>query len=278
MLVAATTRPGESYDDLREVYGRLVAQWRLEMGHVANVVGGIESREIYPGQRGERFTAISKATQAEAVKFLLAHGFRTPALLTNPDILTRIEPVGILSRIRTAQTSLLNALLQPSRLDRLIEQAALHPGAYTPLELLSDLRTGLWSELTTPAKPVDVYRRNVQRAFLDTIDNRLNGAMPANDEIRALLKGELRTIDRQIAAALPAVTDVATRRHLQDARDTIAETLDPRAMRSRGGVAVLGGRGIGAADVDLPPRGIYDIDSDVFSNLSTSCWQDFVVD
>jgi hypothetical protein len=252
------------------------------MGHVANVVGGVESREIYPGQRGERFTAIPKATQAGAVRFLLANGFRTPSVLTKPEILTRIEPVGTLARIRTAQTSLLNALLQPSRLDRLIEQAALSPAAYTPLQLLSDLRAGLWSELATPARPIDVYRRNVQRAYLDTIDNRLNGAMQASDEIRSLLKGELRTVDRRIAAALPAVTDVATRRHLQDARDTIAEALDPRAMRQRGGLAVLGGRGIGAAetaDVFASPGRTdeYDFGADPFLNLSTACWQDFLV-
>jgi hypothetical protein len=29
LLVPATTRPGEAYDDLQEAYGRLVAQWRL---------------------------------------------------------------------------------------------------------------------------------------------------------------------------------------------------------------------------------------------------------
>ena len=68
MLVPATTKPGESYDDLREVYGRVVAQWRLEMGHVANVVGGVDSRELYQGQPGTRFTAIPRATQADAVQ------------------------------------------------------------------------------------------------------------------------------------------------------------------------------------------------------------------
>jgi hypothetical protein len=277
MLVSATTRPGEPYDDLREAYGRLVSQWRLELGHVVNVVGGVESREIYPGQLGDRFTAIPEANQAAAVKFLLANGFRTPSLLTNPQILTRIEPVGILARIRTAQTSLLNALLQPSRLDRLVEQAAVDPKtSYTPLELLSDLRAGIWSELATPVRPIDVYRRNVQRAYLDTIDNRLNGTAQVSDEVRALLKGELRTIDKQIATVLASVTDVASRRHLQDVRDTIAETLDPRAMRTRG--APTPGRGAGpagsAVELVAHPDG-YDFDHDPFLQLSTSCWQDF---
>jgi hypothetical protein len=123
MLVAATTRPGETYDDLREVYGRFVAQWRLEMGHVANVVGGVDSREIYPGQPGARFVPIARAQQAAAVKFLLTNAFTKPSILMPADVLGRIEPVGIVQRVRVAQTSLVNALLQPARLDRLIEQA-----------------------------------------------------------------------------------------------------------------------------------------------------------
>jgi hypothetical protein len=281
MLVPATTKPGESYDDLREVYGRLVAQWRLEMGHVANVVGGVDSREIYHGQPGARFTAIPRAAQADAVKFLLANGFQTPSFLTKPDVLNRIEPVGIVNRIRMAQTSLLNAVLQPSRLDRLIEQAALNPAAYSPLQLLTDLRIGIWSELATPAKSIDLYRRNMQRGYLDTIDSRLNAGAPPSDEIRALLKGELRAVDGMIAKALPVVADTLTRRHLQDARDSIAETLDPRAMRTRPGVLTLiGGRGFGAAETEQQPSANerYDEEKDPFVHFSTWCWQDFSID
>jgi hypothetical protein len=280
MLIAATTRPGEPYDDLEEAYARIVAQWRLEVGHVANVLGGVDSREVYPGQPGTRFTVIPKATQAAAVQFLLANAFETPAFLTKPEILNRIEPVGIVTRVRIAQTSVLNALLQPSRLDRMIEQSALSASAYTPLQLLNDLRAGIWSELRTPIKAIDIYRRNTQRAYLDTIDARLNGGAEPSDEMRALLKGDLRALDQQIAAALPAVTDVATRRHLQDARDTIAATLDPRAMRVRPGAGgAAGGRGVGAGDPDAELvsapslRNRYDFDHDPFLQAPTSCWE-----
>jgi hypothetical protein len=281
MLVASTTRPGESYADLNEVYGRLVAQWRLEIGHVANVVGGVDSRELYAGQVGTRFTVVPKATQAAAVQFLLANAFTAPTFLANGDILRRIEPFGIVNRVRVAQTSLLSSLLQISRLDRMIEQSALNPAAYTPLQLLTDLRTGLWSELRAPAKPIDIYRRNVQRAYLDTLDNRLNGGPEPTDEVRALLKGELRAVDQQIASALPAVTDAVTRRHLQDARDTIAAMLDPRAQRARPGLTIaLTGRGAdgsAAADPRVLTSERYDFERDPFLQPSISCWQDLIV-
>ena len=73
----------------------------------------------------------------------------------------------------------------------------------------------MWSELAKPATPIDIYRRNLQRSYLDTVDDRLNGDTAPSDEVRALLRGELRALDAQIRKALPAVTDEVTRRHLR---------------------------------------------------------------
>jgi hypothetical protein len=281
LLIPATSRATEPYDDLYEAYTRVVTQWRLELGHVANVVGGMDSRELYSSQAGVRFTPVSKARQAAAVQFLLANAFTTPSFLIQPDLLRRIEPTGIVSRVRIAQNSLMNALLQNSRLDRMVEQAAVDPAVYSPLQMLTDLRVGLWRELATPAVPIDIYRRNVQRVYLDTIDNRLNGGAPPSDEVRALLKGELRAVDQQVARALPAVADTMTRRHLQDVRETIANILDPRAMRQRGGVGTgrAGGVGAAAADETTAPAssGRYDYDHDPFLTATTDCWPDLTI-
>jgi len=150
-------------------------------------------------------------------------------------------------RVRTAQSSVLGSLLQPARLDRMVEQTALDGAiAYPPIEFLGDLRKGVWSELGKPAAPISIYRRNLHRAYLDTIDNRLNGTPAPSDEVRALLRGELRALDADIKKALPLVTDEVSRRHLADARDQIAQTLDPRAMRTRTpDPAGRGGRGGG---------------------------------
>lgn len=282
LLIPATARATEPYDDLSEAYTRVVAQWRLELGHVAALVGGLSSRELYAGQQGVRFTPVPKARQAAAVRFLLDHGFSTPSFLVQADLLRRIEPAGIVTRLWVAQTSLMNALLQSSRLDRLVEQAALDPAAYSPLQFLGDLRAGIWRDLATPAAPIDLYRRNVQRGYLQTIDNRLNGPTAPSDEVRALLRGELRAVDQQIARALPAVTDVATRRHLQDAREVIAASLDPRAMRVRGGVVTGGGRGGGFGGDDAPSAaraagltsGHFDFEHDPFALAGDKCWDE----
>jgi hypothetical protein len=248
MLLAATSsRVGDPWSELEEVYGRMVSQWQTELNHVVRVVGGFNSQQKHIGQNGVRFTIVPKQTQADAVKFLLNNAFQTPQFMIQPDILRRIQTTGVVERIRTAQNGMMNGLLQSARLDRMVEQVALDgAAAYSPIEFLTELRKGVWSELANPAQPIIIYRRNLHRSYLDTIDTRLNGTTAPSDEVRALLKGELRALDGELTTAISRVTDDLTKRHLQDCKDQIAIILDPRAMRDRGGAAAAaGGRGGG---------------------------------
>jgi hypothetical protein len=227
----------------------MVSQWQTELNHVARVVGGFTSQQKHIGQQGVRFVTIAKEKQSEALQFLLQNAFQTPSFMIQPDILRRIQPTGVVDRVRTAQNSILNNLLQTARLDRMVEQAALDGQvAYPPIQFLTDLRNGVWAELGKPGTAIGIYRRNLQRSYLDAIDTRLNGNTAPSDEIRALLRGELRALDAQIQKALSGVSDEVSKRHLQDARDQIAMSLDPRAMRTRTApdAAGRGGRGGGA--------------------------------
>ena len=147
------------------------------------------------------------------------------------------------------------------------------------------MRRGIWSELGTPAATIDVYRRNTQRVYLDTIDNRLNANGATSDEVRSLLKGELKALDEQlktvVAQRAPA-GDAATTRHLQDARDQIAEILDPRAMRTppaavAGGGRRGGGAGPGAIAGPQPERYKFDYDNDPFLKPATTCFPDLII-
>ena len=245
MLINATsTKVGDPWSELEEVYGRMVSQWTTEMNHVVRLVGGFTSQQKHIGQQGVRFATVPKEKQSEAVKFLLQNAFQTPMFMIQPDILRRIQATGVVDRVRTAQNTIISGLLQTARIDRMVEQAALDGSlAYTPVRYLSELRAGVWAELAKPSAPIDIYRRNLHRSYLDAVDDRLNGNTAPSDEVRALLRGELRALDQQIQKALALVTDEASRRHLQDARDQIAMSLDPRAMRTRTPPAAAAGRG-----------------------------------
>jgi hypothetical protein len=229
MLMSATAEPGEPYDDLDEIYGRLLGQWATELNHVTAIVGGLDSQQKHWGQPGVRFTPVPKARQAAAVKFLSDNAFSTPAFAIKPEILRRIEPEGVITLIGAAQQRVLTALLSTPRLGRLVEQEALDgAAAYAPTEFLADVRHGIWRELGQTAPRIDAYRRNLQRTYLDVIDGKLNGRTPEKDDGRGLLRAELRTLEGSIRIALAKTTDRATRAHLGDASDQIARILDPK--------------------------------------------------
>ena len=229
MLLTATTAPGEPYDDLEELYGRMLGQWATELNHVTAIVGGFNSQQKHNGQDGVRFVIVPKEKQAAAVRFLNENAFATPSWALKTDILRRIEPAGALTRVNAAQERVLNALLSNTRFDRLIEQEAIDGMvAYKPADFMSDVRRGIWSEIEAGPIKIDVYRRNLQNSYIDLLSAKLNGRPAVIDDYRALIKAELRDLSTALNAAMPRAVDRQTRAHLADARDQIAKALDPK--------------------------------------------------
>ncbi|HEY3025259.1 MAG TPA: zinc-dependent metalloprotease [Pyrinomonadaceae bacterium] len=229
MLLPATSHKGEPYDDLEELYGRMLGQWATELNHVTGIVGGFDSQQKHAGQDGVRFTMVPRARQAAAVRFLNDNAFATPAWAIKPDLLRRIEPTGMLDRVKAAQLRVLSSLLSNTRVSRLVEQEAIDgPAAYRPADFLIDVRKGIWREIEAGPVHIDPYRRNLQRAYIDLLSEKLNGRTPVTDDYRGLIRAELRDLSASIALAATRATDRATRAHLADARDQIAKALDPK--------------------------------------------------
>lgn len=229
MLLPATSHPGEPYDDLEELYGRMMGQWATELSHVTGIVGGFNSQQKHAGQDGVRFTMVPRDKQAGAVRFLNENAFATPTWALKPEILRRIEPSGAVARVNAAQMRVLNSLMSNTRFDRLVEQEAIDgAGAYRPSDFMSDVRKGIWSEIEGGPVRIDVYRRNLQNSYIDLLSLKLNGRTAVDDEYRALIRAELRDLNAAIMASTPRAIDRETRAHLADARDQIAKALDPK--------------------------------------------------
>jgi hypothetical protein len=244
MMVSATETPGRDYALLSGMYAEAISQWSRYHGHVASIVGGAETQERYG--TGERFAPVSEPKQRDAVRYLNENAFRVPGWLVDPGILRRIEQEGVVRRIRAAQSNVLAALLDDSRLNRLVDYEVLARGsrdAYTVAELLADVRQGVWSELTTANPQADVFRRNLQRAYLEVVDRQLNPpatsaqtAQPqfgpprpprfANDA-RAVLRGELLELSQLAQRASSRTSDPMTRLHLRDVQLEIERILRP---------------------------------------------------
>jgi hypothetical protein len=266
LMTATTTTPGDPFDDLEELYGRVLGQWSLEMNHVAAIVGGFNSQQKAIGQQGLIFAPISRQKQAGAVKFLNENAFKVPEWATNTEVLRRIEPVGVLDRVKTSQQRVLNSLLSSARITRLVEQETLDGAtAYKPTDFLADVRQGVWSEMYgTGAVRVDAFRRNLQRAYIETVSGRINGAQATADDARAFFRGELKTLDSDLKLALARATDRETRLHIDDARMMIAKALDPAAQPPA------------AAAGTAPRPGTLDDPFDV-SVSPDSCWPDYTI-
>ena len=242
LLLTASTQPGLPYDDLEELYGRMLGQWATEMAHVSAIVGGFHSQQKHGGQDGVRFTPLARDKQVEAVRFLNEKAFATPVWALKPDVLRRIEPNGALDRVKNAQMRVLNSLLSSARVARLVEQQAIDGKlAYAPTQFFEDVRHGIWSEIDGAAPVrVDAYRRNLQRAYVDLMDDKLNGRAAVTDDQRPIIRGELRALSLVVNRAIARAADRETRYHLEDARDQIARALDPKFAAPAPATANLG--------------------------------------
>ncbi|WP_304516629.1 zinc-dependent metalloprotease [Cecembia rubra] len=241
---AEEDKPYKDYSDLNEMYGQVIGQYNRYMGHVRTNVGGVYEMYKSAGQGDPVYIHVDKATQKRAVQFLNKELFATPSWLMDETILSRIGDFGHLERIRSVQVTTLNGILEWGRLGRMIENEVLNGrSAYSMAELFDDLRGGIWSELSS-GKRIDVHRRSLQRAHIERLELLLTGNEPmvpaqfrsrvgpqinaSQSDIRPMARAELRTLQRQVTAALPNAADRMSRAHLEDVLERIKTILDPK--------------------------------------------------
>lgn len=244
-LIEWTAEDGKDYTDLQTMYGQVLSQFNRYMGHVSNNIGGvIEDYKTYD-QDGAVYTPVSKEHQRNALKFVQKELFETPEWMIDQNIFNKIEFAGSVERIRSMQARTLNNVLSLGKLARMIENETANGNkAYTVLQLMSDLRNGIWSE-TKYGRKIDTYRRNLQKAHID----RLGYLMTAKDlrasryssryvkstslntsqsDIRSIARAELNTLRRQLSSAAANTSDRMSKYHLQDAVERIKMILDPK--------------------------------------------------
>jgi len=235
-LPAWTATPGQNWDDLEELYGELVSSYARYVGHVITMIGGIERTAKSTDQAGPVYVPVTAENQRRAVTFLADEVFTTPSWLVESDVLRRIEGVGAMDRVRQAQASALNRVLDATRMQRMVEVGLYADGpTYGPAELLADVRAAVWGELNGRGA-IDPWRRQLQRVHVDRLISlataesapTARGADVSTAEARPLAREELRTLQSAITARIHRGGDAATRAHLEDLSARIREALDPR--------------------------------------------------
>lgn len=239
-----TSEKGENYDELSTMYGQLLSQFNRYMGHVTANIGGVYEEYKTADQEGAVYTQVTKAKQEEALQFLIDELFETPTWMLDENIFSKTEFSGAIERVRGLQARTLNNVLDAGRMARMIENETLNGSskAYTLINMMRDVRKGVWSEIYA-GRSIDTYRRNLQRAYLDRLDYLLNEAKNqrgANSgyykktgininqsDVKSVARGELKRLQRDVKAA-SRKGNTLTRYHLQDVVDRIDLILDPK--------------------------------------------------
>ena len=244
-----TKQEAQDYGDLDEMYGQVVGQYRRYLGHVTKYVGGIYDTPKTYDQAGAVYEPVPKVLQQEAVTFLNTQLFQTPMWMLDKNVMTRIRPGAGVDQVRQVQESTLNQLFDYGRMQRLIESSVSNPAAYRLDELFTDMQNGVWSELRTK-KPIDNFRRNLQKVYAEKMIALLNPAQgslafgfnfqffgrvvpspvadPRKSDVISIVRANLTELRASIRAGLPTVTDKMSRYHLQDVVTRIDRALDPK--------------------------------------------------
>lgn len=243
-LIKWTTKNGEGYDDLDEMYGHVISQFNRYMGHVSNNIGGVYEHYKTSDQAGAVYTYVDKNHQKRALDFIQDNLFETPEWLLDKEIFGRIEFAGSTERVRGLQERTLNNILSLGKMARMIENEALNGNeAYKLIDMTRDLRNGVWSELRS-GKKIDTYRRNLQRVHIDRLEylmtaenqsGRTNSPYvkstavnTSQSDIRAVVRAELVSLQSAIRSGLGRTGDSMSRIHLQDALKRIDAILNPK--------------------------------------------------
>jgi hypothetical protein len=241
-----TREANEDYEGMKMIYQEVVSQFARYNGHVAKYIGGIMETPKTQEQTGPVYELVSKAKQKEALEFLQKQLFNTPTWLLDQQVFDKTGQSG-LTIVGSVQDNILNRIMSSRTLTKLVEaEAAAGKKAYGILEYMGDVKTGVWSELATK-KPIDVYRRNLQKTYVNTLINILNppavSAMsfgggfgsPApslvsaeKSDVRTVVKAHLQRLKADASSAAVLYTDTMSKIHLQDISDRISKALDPK--------------------------------------------------
>jgi len=240
-LMKWTRQDNEDFTNLGDIYNQVTGQFNRYMGHVARYVGGIYKTPKVVEDAEPVYEFTPKAKQAEAVAFLNQQLFNTPTWLISNEIFSRTgnNPLTVIGNV---QDNMLGGLLSANTLNKLITAEATTGNTYKMSDLFSDLKKGIWSELST-RKTIDVYRRNLQKSYVSMLSNLLNPAEITinlggfnisssvntdKTDIKSLVRAHLTTLRAEVNAAAAGITDPMSKYHLQDVSKRIEDALNPK--------------------------------------------------
>ena len=221
-----TSDQTNNYEDLSELYGELLSVWNRYVGHVAGNIGGVYEFNKKPEQNGNVYKTVAKDRQIASLNWLLKNTFDTQRWLLDKNILNKIDETGYSDRILRYQNRHLNTLLNVKTLKRMIDAEIIETEFYAVSDMLRTLRKGVFSE-TKKTQNVDLFRRNLQKSFIDRMGILMNDSSTKNTDISSIVRGELVTLKYIISIASKRAISTMTKYHYRDCIHKIEMLLNP---------------------------------------------------
>lgn len=224
-LMIWTYRDNEGYNDLQELYRGVLRQFDYYVGHVLSNIGGIYETPKLASQHGPVYAAVPVAVQQEALDFIKEHVLKTPTWLLDTVILARVgdSPTQTVSR---SHDRVLNYLLNTNTVSKLaVNEAMYGEKSYRLIDYFNDIDGAIWTELKEE-KPIDLYRRNLQRAYVEALISLSKKSGKEYRDVGPIAKNKLSEIHSLIKKRKRKIDDPMSLYHLDFLENRLLEVIE----------------------------------------------------
>ena len=245
-------RPGESYWEFTRSFNQLLGMYARGAGVASRYVGGLNINRNHKGDPHERPTLlpVDGQKQKEALALLNTYIFSPDALTfpkryyseftTDPMQPSYSQDFPIQDQIAALQRSALKRLFSGSVLGRVanneFKTGPETKGALTMAGLFNSVDGNVWAEVDGH-RDVPTLRRQLQRAYVDTMIDMMTKQGGVPEDARMLAWGQLRSLKTRLESAAKAPAgkyDEYTRLHLADSLVKVNRALSAGIMLNSG--------------------------------------------
>jgi hypothetical protein len=242
--------PDQSYAVLRRSLAYAIADAGRAVGALVRQIGGVRTLRDHPGSGRDPLKPADASTQREALDLIARNVLAIDGLAVTPTLQRRLAPdyadrddnpalptdYPVPQRLLDLQRAVLNQLLSDAVAARIldsVDKTDRPQTAFQLSELYERLNRDVWGELAKGGD-ISATRRELQREHVNRVANALLRPSPqARADARSLLRQQALLLQGQLDKALKRQQklDNATRVHLQDSADTLAQALDAKMQR-----------------------------------------------
>ncbi|WP_394337179.1 zinc-dependent metalloprotease [Chitinophaga skermanii] len=225
-----TKEENGDYTFMREIHREVERQFTRYITHVFRNIDGFYTTPRAESNGGDMFEPSPKEKVREALAFLDEQLFTTPTWLVNKAIVNKTSVPNFESFVYDIQIKGMNAMLDIGTMNTILANGEQFKGKAINIEEYINIAHGMiWRDLKN-GEVKDIYRRNLQKSYIGSLQNVLLSNIPVNTEtdVYSLAKADMKQVKQEIEQALPLAKDNLTKIHLEDLLDRIKKVLEAK--------------------------------------------------